>query len=47
MWSGLSYLGLNGLDFIRIEDYEIMGIRPLLIDKLNSNSISKSRIATA
>ena len=34
---------------IRIEDYEIMGIRPLLIDNLNrlkSNSISESRIAT-
>jgi hypothetical protein len=27
--------------------YEILGIRPLLIDKPNNDPISKSRIATA
>jgi hypothetical protein len=27
--------------------YEILGIRPLLIDKLNNDPISKSRIAMA
>ena len=27
--------------------YEILGIRPLLIDKQNNDSISKSPIATA
>jgi hypothetical protein len=27
--------------------YEILGIRPLLIEELNNDPISKSRIATA
>jgi hypothetical protein len=41
------YLGKWFWTFSMELTYEKLGIRPLLIDKLNNDPISKSRIATA
>jgi hypothetical protein len=41
------YLGTWFWTFSMELTYEILGIRPLLIDKLNNDPISRSPIATA